>query len=825
MILATISLYAHQILELAAYAAGFQLYLFLRRRWPRGPGLNAEQTAWIVIGVIFGALVGAKLLAWAESAPVYWQHRGDWRILIGGKTIVGAILGGWVGVELVKRRLGLSHPSGDIYVFPVILGMCIGRVGCFFGGLDDHTYGIATSVPWGVDFGDGIRRHPTQLYEVVFLMATAGVLAWRQVHDRIGGIPSNGFGGAGMPRQTRMSVLQPFDDRQECLSHQNLAGAPPKVSWTPWRLRSGRQRGCMFSQFVFAYMGWRLLVEFIKPRYTMPVVPLSAIQLASLGGMVYAIFHWNDNCCGRLAEATERRSDGATEGECAADARECGGECGRAAGDGIRAAEGGDRVPVCVELTNSLCPHCLAKVEAKIMVDARRVFLQRFCPEHGQQRVLIADDAGYWQRCRDLYTSAPTAPGRRQSEMRRGCPWDCGLCADHEQHTCLAIVEITDQCDLGCPVCYASSAAGGRHRSVAEVEAMLDAVVAGQRQDSGSGVSTLDAEAQSRDGSATMVGVVQISGGEPTLHPDLFAILDATRRRPIRHVMLNTNGRRIAEDDEFVGRLGTYRPGFEVYLQFDSLRPGTLRQLRGQDLSDSRRRAIAALNRHNISTTLVVTLKKGVNDQEIGEILDFAIAQPCVRGVTFQPIQAAGRLNGFDPAVHRLTLTEVRRAIIEQHKLFTREDIVPVPCHPDALAMGYALRHGGGVVPLSKLLDPQALLKVAGNTICFEQDPKLRQHVRELFTASASAMSVAQKLGLQCCLPLLPRNGSPINYENVFRVIIMQFMDAWSMDLRSVKRSCVHIVAADGRLMPFETYNLLHRPGCRMSSETAHAVE
>ncbi|MGA2497389.1 MAG: prolipoprotein diacylglyceryl transferase family protein [Tepidisphaeraceae bacterium] len=770
MTLANISIYAHQFLELAAYATGFQLYLYLRRRWPRGPKLTAEQTAWIVIGVIFGALVGAKLLAWAESAPWYWQHRTDWRILIGGKTIVGAILGGWIGVELVKRSLGLSHPSGDIYVFPVILGMCIGRVGCFFAGLDDHTYGIATSLPWGVDFGDGVRRHPTQLYEIAFLIAVGGAFAWR--------------------------------------------------------LRTGRQRGCMFSQFVFAYMGWRLVVEFIKPRYTIPVVPLSAIQLTALGGMVYAIFHWNDNCCGRITAGTgcgspsedpirptnghpERTREGSGRSEVEGIGLGVGSQIPRGYARNDCGCDGNCSpptklpAPASVELTNSLCPHCLAKIEARIIVDAGQVFLQKFCPEHGPQHVLIADDAAYWQTSRNLYGHPPAAPSQRHTPMQRGCPWDCGLCPDHEQHTCLAIVEITDRCDLNCPVCYASSAFTGQHRSLPEIQAMLDVVVTGQSR----------------------VGVVQLSGGEPTLHPDLFAAIDSARARPIRHLMLNTNGRRIAEDDAFVRHLATYRPGFEVYLQFDSLRSDTLRQLRGSDLSDIRRRAVEALNRHNISTTLVVTLKKGINDQEIGEILDFAIAQPCVRGITFQPIQAAGRLVGFDPAVHRLTLTEVRRAILSQHKLFTPQDIVPVPCHPDALAMAYAIRHGTNMTPLSKLLDPQSLLNMAGNTICFEQDSKLRQHVQQLLSNPSSTSSVARQLKLQCCLPLLPANGSPIAYDNVFRIIIMQFMDACSMDLRSLKRSCVHIVSPAGRLVPFETYNLLHRPGCQASNQTAHAVQ
>ncbi|MCP4740477.1 MAG: radical SAM protein, partial [Bosea sp.] len=140
--------------------------------------------------------------------------------------------------------------------------------------------------------------------------------------------------------------------------------------------------------------------------------------------------------------------------------------------------------------------------------------------------------------------------------------------------------------------------------------------------------------------------VVQISGGEPTIHPEFFEILDAARARPIKHLMLNTNGVRIARDAKFAERLATYMPGFEVYLQFDSLRAEPQIALRGKDLRDVREQAIARLNELGISTTLVVTLKRGLNDDEIGEILDYAVKQPCIRGVTLQPVQAAGRLEG-----------------------------------------------------------------------------------------------------------------------------------------------------------------------------------
>ncbi len=385
-------------------------------------------------------------------------------------------------------------------------------------------------------------------------------------------------------------------------------------------------------------------------------------------------------------------------------------------------------------------------------------------------------------------SAGPTAPWQRNTPTLRGCPWDCGLCPDHDQHTCLAVLEITEQCDLSCPICCADSHVGGAHRSLAQIDRMLDSAAS----------------------SAGRVSVLQLSGGEPAVHPDLFAILDRVKARGIRHVMMNTNGRRIAEDEAFVRQLAGYMPGFELYLQFDSLEPSTLRELRGTDLTSIRLRAVERLNRYNLSITLVVVLKKGLNDHEIGQILEFAAAQRCVRGVTFQPIQAAGRLKGFDPATDRLTLTEIRRAILHQSTLFSPQDLVPVPCHPDALAAGYAIRRGEWLIPLSRWIDPESLLvNLGGNTICYEQDPGLRQHLHGLLQASPPSM--ARKLKLQCCLPLLPAAGSPIQYQDLFRVVIMQFADAWSMELRSLKRACVHIIDPDGRVVPFETYNLLHR--------------
>jgi hypothetical protein len=285
------------------------------------------------------------------------------------------------------------------------------------------------------------------------------------------------------------------------------------------------------------------------------------------------------------------------------------------------------------------------------------------------------------------------------------------------------------------------------------------------------------------------------------------------RARPIKHLMVNTNGLKIASDPEFARRLKDYMPGFEVYLQWDSLRPDPLKALRGQDLCETRRRALERLNEHNISTTFVVTLKKGLNDGEIGELIDFALKQRCVRGVTFQPIQIAGRVENFNPATDRLTLGEIRQKILSQASVFKPADVIPVPCHPDCLAMAYALKLGDNVLPLTGLIDPKVLLHGEGNTIVYERDSRLRAELFKLFSTAASPQSSQWSLRqLLCCLPQVSVPPS-VTYDNIFRIIIMQFLDAWNFDVRSVKKTCVHIAHPDGRIIPFDTYNLFYRDG------------
>lgn len=214
----------HIVLELIGYSGGFQIYLHLRRRdvWPRA-AVPFEQNLWLIVGCVFGALFGAKALAFVESINLYRDALGDPRSWLGGKTIVGGLLGGWVGVEIVKRIFRIRNSTGDLFVFPLIFGIAVGRIGCFLTGLPDHTYGVHSNLPWAVDFGDG-PRHPTQLYEILFLIDWGIVLA--VVFRRLK--PSNGV---------------------------------------------------LFRLLLLGYLLFRFFVEFIKPRYN-PYLGLSAIQLA-----------------------------------------------------------------------------------------------------------------------------------------------------------------------------------------------------------------------------------------------------------------------------------------------------------------------------------------------------------------------------------------------------------------------------------------------------------------------------------------------------------------------------------------------------------------
>ena len=225
--LGSLRIHPHILFESLAYATAFRLLL----RHVRKDSIAASQRSAVIVGGMIGALIGAKMLVWLQHLDLIWQNQQQLLlILLQGKTVVGALLGGLIGVETTKKILGIHQSTGDVFVYPLIVGTAIGRIGCFLTGLSDRTYGIATNLPWGVDFGDGIPRHPTQLYEILFL----GLL----------------------------------------------------MVFLHWRSRYKYQNGDLFKFYLISYLGFRFLVDFIKPDFH-PFLGLSAIQLACLLTILY----------------------------------------------------------------------------------------------------------------------------------------------------------------------------------------------------------------------------------------------------------------------------------------------------------------------------------------------------------------------------------------------------------------------------------------------------------------------------------------------------------------------------------------------------------
>ena len=224
----SLKIHPHLIFETAAYAIAFRIFLVLRKR--AGDALDDGNRWWLIAAATMGAMVGSKLLYWCEDPVMTLTHWPEPAYLMSGKTIVGALIGGLFAVELTKQILGIQRRTGDLFAVPLCVGIRIGRIGCFLTGLEDHTAGAATSLRWGVNFGDGIPRHPTQLYEALFALALGGYL-WRRM----------------------------------------------QLPYLP---------GDIYKRFMVAYFTFRLACDFLKPDVRL-FLGLSSIQLACMAMLIY----------------------------------------------------------------------------------------------------------------------------------------------------------------------------------------------------------------------------------------------------------------------------------------------------------------------------------------------------------------------------------------------------------------------------------------------------------------------------------------------------------------------------------------------------------
>lgn len=442
-----------------------------------------------------------------------------------------------------------------------------------------------------------------------------------------------------------------------------------------------------------------------------------------------------------------------------------------------------------LELTRSICPVCKKTIDAQIRVRDEKVYMFKRCLEHGEFEGLISSDINMYKYSL-AFNKAGKIPLAFGSEVKNGCPQDCGICPDHQQHTCLALLEITEQCNLCCASCYASSSNITKFLDLETIDFMLKQYV------------HYEGEPE----------VLQISGGEPTLHPEIFKIIELAQAKKIKHLMLNTNGIRLAEDEYFVKRLAGYN--IELYLQFDGFTPNIYGVLRGnKEVFRLKEQALALIAKYRIPTTLVTTLVKGLNDSQIGDIIHYAIKNRFVKGVNFQPIIYLRDDPKFDP-LERITLPDVVKEIEKQTEfLFKVSDFIPLPCsYPTCCSLTYALIRGKEVVPVTRNIDIVKYLDYFSNRIISSPASILRKASEGLWSASASlnAMQVLKDFSCICGIPF--RSGVLEQLkDNIFRITVKPFMDGYTFDLKRAMKCCIHVLQPNGKLIPFCVYNNLYR--------------
>ena len=440
------------------------------------------------------------------------------------------------------------------------------------------------------------------------------------------------------------------------------------------------------------------------------------------------------------------------------------------------------------ELTRSICPECKRVIDAQVIIRDNKVYMRKRCPDHDWFEGIISSDARMYVDS-IKFNKPGSIPLEFSTKVQDGCPLDCGLCPEHKQHICLGLIEVNTACNLNCPVCFANAGIG-YSLTLEQVEAMLDRFVETEG----------DPE------------VVQFSGGEPTIHPQLLDMVQAAKDRGIRQVMVNTNGVRIARDDRFLDGLAKLNP--VIYFQFDGLCKETYLTLRGEDLLDLKLQALDRLQSAGLDAVLVAAVEKGVNVDEVGALVEFGLQHPAVRGVVLQPVTHVGRHIDFDP-LERVTIPDVIHGIVDQtQSRFVLEDFVPVPCcFPTCQVNSYVFVHGDTTIPLPRILDISQYLDYITNRALpkHPNSAEIQKALEGLWSASAVAGTEKTAWEFQCaCGP-----GSDLGYElahlknHIFQIAIKDFLDPYTFSVKQVMKCCVGVLVPDGRTIPFCAYNSL----------------
>ena len=471
---------------------------------------------------------------------------------------------------------------------------------------------------------------------------------------------------------------------------------------------------------------------------------------------------------------------------------------------------------VVLETTSSVCPDCRTALPAVLVARDNQVVMLKTCPDHGHFEALVYGDAEMFERIKPF--NKPGVPAKKfMAPVEKGCPWDCGLCAEHTQHLCLGIIEVNSACNLDCPLCLAdahgpSHPRAGYQLSLEQVTYMLDKFVETENQPE----------------------VVQFSGGEPSLHPHILDFIRLAKERDISYVMLNTNGIRIARDDRFLEELARLKP--HIYMQFDGFDPQTNLALRGRaDLLEIRLKALDRMAEADLRVVLVPVIEHGINEHECGPIVEFAIRHPAVFGVSFQSAFHAQRHIPADP-MQRITTPDILKAIEAQTQgLLRLDDFVPIPCcAPSCGVATYAMLTEERVIPIPRLVPVSVYLDYIANRSMPNLDRELLTILERLWSSGAKVGSdtaarfvfealARAKVPVQAPDPDWTgercgscRVGLPIGQHStrdlgrhIFMISVRDFMDPFNFDIKDIHKCCLGVLQPDGRSVPFCAYNSL----------------
>ena len=433
--------------------------------------------------------------------------------------------------------------------------------------------------------------------------------------------------------------------------------------------------------------------------------------------------------------------------------------------------------------TYSICPICKLMIRARIYEESSKTYMSKECPIHGIFDSLISSDADFY-----LAAEKYNRPGKKHlikhyaTSKNLGCPLDCGLCPEHQQHTCVGVLEVTERCNQECPICYANS-------QVVYEDPLLEELINRLKF-----LSRCETEKPS----------LIITGGEPTLRSDLIDLVSEARRLGYINMSLNSNGILLARNPSLAHAL--VKAGLkELSLSFDSLDDNVYQFLRGSNLYSLKKQAIEVAKQAGLRVTLNVTIVKNINDQHIGDIIEFA-KKMRVDGVAFSPIAYVGRfrkdvLGPFD----RITIPDVIKDIERYTKReICVSDFIPVPC-PDShcSVLTYVFNTGEHFLPLTHYCDVSNYLNTYGEKPK-DEDPMVSAALDKLWSMSTIPSDERTEYVKNCC----PTSLNLI--DDVMSIQVHAFQDPWTFDLRRCMKCCVHVVLND-KLVPFCVYNNLYR--------------